>query len=807
MSFFKMLPVLLLLPALTLADDDDKFMVHSEQFKVGSVMSPIANMAIVRGEKIAVSTKPSFPLKANTLYLRHKSKPKEYLWFSGDADAENFKKLYAYNLKENKLRLSEVVNLRFYASSNKKAFQDESDIYFDKDYLYSPRLPQLYFMKNGKWQMLKKSPFPGMVVIESNHSDLEITSISVPFDKTPRLIYPLNDDVYAFSFAAPNHLSYVDVGRVRHDDVLKFSVTLPPLASISSENTDLSVTEQAVAQANGLEETEVLYDKFIDEVQRNVGKIDTGAFNEIYPAKKEAASLDLNDDNKRYRDYSVRYDLIRQESLKVWRDKRLGNVSLVSAALEKKLDSLQRLPLSKVMVPSSIEALMLSSSSAALPESSSAAADAALAAKDGAVSSSSVAVQDFAEVLAAEKAASSASVAPVASTAAASSASVAPVDSALPAAPVPNALRLRFGADHGRFDVEWTGSVEGVPMDSLAIWLSTGSNDVQVRVDLVNDKPVWIMRRGELQGRHQYRYEKVVFVMKDKTFEGKGEFKLPSYIANEPEVREWLAPKPAPAEVAAKTDSASAVADTLKSPEKNVPEFKTKIVNDKYHGTVAVIDSGSFRFRGHVVEMSPFAIHTTEMTQEFFKEIAARDTSKHLVDKSKFVDPKKPVHNINWDKARLVCMTLGGDLPTEAQWEFAARAGENEGAPWNLDEDKDAGKYAVYFSNSRALGKADSAYGPQPVCGKKPNVWGLYDMSGNVAEWTRDKYFSLSFIVEKSNPTGAKFGSNKVYKGGSWKDKKKMLNMTAKDDEDPRYWSDFIGFRCVFPLERIHGLK
>jgi formylglycine-generating enzyme required for sulfatase activity len=192
------------------------------------------------------------------------------------------------------------------------------------------------------------------------------------------------------------------------------------------------------------------------------------------------------------------------------------------------------------------------------------------------------------------------------------------------------------------------------------------------------------------------------------------------------------------------------------------------------------------------------------MTQELFEKIMLRlDSADRIKDRSTFFHPQKPVHNVTWEDARKVCQVNGGDLPTEAQWEFAGRADNIEGAPWTLDENPDPSVYAIYRENSYNKRKGDDAYGPQQVATKKPNAWGIYDMSGNVAEWTRDKYFMLSFWIESSNPTGALMGYTKVYKGGSWKDREKLLNMSVRDDEDPRYWSDALGFRCVYPLDVV----
>jgi formylglycine-generating enzyme required for sulfatase activity len=231
-----------------------------------------------------------------------------------------------------------------------------------------------------------------------------------------------------------------------------------------------------------------------------------------------------------------------------------------------------------------------------------------------------------------------------------------------------------------------------------------------------------------------------------------------------------------------------------------------RVIRDRDRGTVALIDSGSFRYKGKVVALSPYAIHTTEVTQQFFKDVMAKvDSTKRIKDRSTFTGPRHPVHNITWTDAQEFCKAIGGDLPTEAQWEFAGRADNNEGALWTLDENPNPGVYAIYKANSYSRGKKSPEYGPQPVSTKKPNAWGIFDMSGNVAEWTKDKYFMFSVWVESSNPTGAMMGSTKIYKGGSWKDKESLLNLTESDDEDPRYWSDWIGFRCAFPRNLFEG--
>jgi formylglycine-generating enzyme required for sulfatase activity len=806
MTFYRWLPLLLLVPALTMADEDRNFKLTSENFKVGNVLERATNFAIVLDKSVAISQAPVFPLQANQLYLRHKASAKEYLWFCGDAKPEEYKNLHAFNLKENHLSAREVLGLRLYASRQYKAFQDEADIYFDAEYIYSPRVTKLLFMKNGKWQVLNESAHPGMVQINSDEKNLEIVSLNAKMKPGTRALYPVDSGTYVFSFNAPDQLPYADIGNLKAGEVLTFDVKFPApdtsaavsvdsnaVSSSSAASTDSavassssvavrdsnsviaipdfdagvsssseapaivteskttspavpSVTIEQVQALKTLEETEALYDAFSADVDKNFKRVDTTEFSKFYPAIKPADSLGLVDSGKVYRGYVAHYSLKRTEAQNLWRQKKLGVVSNLYKAFHAKFDSLQALPLQINMMPVAIEKIMKAPDTTIVIDSSKSPADTIKKVVDSAK-----------------------------------------IDS----------LNLRFGADRERVDVAWKGVVDGYSMDTLVEKLAAGNSGLVTTLFLVNNKPVWVFKEGDLVGRYQYRYEKLGFRVGDSLYFGKGEFKLPKHILVEKEVEEWLKRGPESSSSVAPSSS-SAAPDTVKAePVFNVVEHATR-------GTVAIVDSGSFRYRGKVVSMSPFAIHTTEVTQEFFHKIMGLlDSTKRIPDKSAFKGANKPVQNITWENAQYACKVLGGDLPTEAQWEFAGRAGSNDGVLWTADDVMSVGKYAIFAENSFKRGKKDSAYGPHDVATKTPNAWGLYDMSGNVAEWTRDNYFAITFSIESSNPTGSFWGTGKVLKGGSWKDKEKKLNMTYRDDEDPRYWSDFIGFRCVFPLERI----
>ncbi|PKQ44472.1 sulfatase-modifying factor protein [Confluentibacter flavum] len=146
-------------------------------------------------------------------------------------------------------------------------------------------------------------------------------------------------------------------------------------------------------------------------------------------------------------------------------------------------------------------------------------------------------------------------------------------------------------------------------------------------------------------------------------------------------------------------------------------------------------------------------------------------------------------------------------LPTEAEWEYAAKAGTNTAYSFG-DEVTDLDKYAVYYKNSK------NQYAK--VGSKLPNQWGLYDMHGNVSEWTMDEYREDALAITESKNPWVKPTSihPRVIKGGSWKDDAHHLRSSARfasslilqkrDPQIPKsFWwntdSSFIGFRLVSP--------
>jgi len=158
----------------------------------------------------------------------------------------------------------------------------------------------------------------------------------------------------------------------------------------------------------------------------------------------------------------------------------------------------------------------------------------------------------------------------------------------------------------------------------------------------------------------------------------------------------------------------------------------------------------------------PFYLAVTEVTQEQYQKVMGKNPSQ-------FKGPQNPVEMVSWTDAVEFCRKLSAmpaektaghvyRLPTEAEWEYACRAGTTTAYGFG-DDASGLGDYGWFRNNS------DSK--THPVGEKKPNAWGLHDMHGNVMEWCQDWYGDYR-SGSATDPTGATSGSFRVFRGGSW---------------------------------------
>jgi formylglycine-generating enzyme required for sulfatase activity len=144
-----------------------------------------------------------------------------------------------------------------------------------------------------------------------------------------------------------------------------------------------------------------------------------------------------------------------------------------------------------------------------------------------------------------------------------------------------------------------------------------------------------------------------------------------------------------------------------------------------------------------------------------------------------------PMVNIVWDEANQYCAWAGGRLPTEAEWEYAARGGSPQARYGNLDD--------IAWTKENAQSQT------HPVAGKQANGYGLFDMLGNVWEWVSDWYAPDYYQSSPAqNPTGPATGQQRVLRGGSWIVDSKLLRVSDRYSIEPTARSDFFGFRCVW---------
>ena len=188
----------------------------------------------------------------------------------------------------------------------------------------------------------------------------------------------------------------------------------------------------------------------------------------------------------------------------------------------------------------------------------------------------------------------------------------------------------------------------------------------------------------------------------------------------------------------------------------------------------------------HSVTLSGYYIGKTEVTQALWKAVMG-------INPSRFKGDYLPVENVSWDDCQEFIRKLNSmtgqnfRLPTEAEWEFACRGGNNSRG-YKYSGSNNLGSVAWYDGNSGNK--------THPVGTKAPNELGIYDMSGNVWEWCADWYGDYSSGAQ-TNPTGPYGGSGRVGRGGSWDFNVRICRSSLRIHSDPTDRNINLGLRLA----------
>ena len=156
---------------------------------------------------------------------------------------------------------------------------------------------------------------------------------------------------------------------------------------------------------------------------------------------------------------------------------------------------------------------------------------------------------------------------------------------------------------------------------------------------------------------------------------------------------------------------------------------------------------------------------------------------------------QRPINYVTWYDATVYCSVLGKRLPTEAEWERAAKGIEEAGQRWPWADTGPNCMLANYFTGTSTCESHTMDVGSYSPEGDTSE--GLSDMAGNVAEWTRDRYDRYT-EASVTDPTGAQSGPYRVLRGGGFRDTEKGIRTMARVPADPASRAETVGFRCAY---------
>ena len=193
----------------------------------------------------------------------------------------------------------------------------------------------------------------------------------------------------------------------------------------------------------------------------------------------------------------------------------------------------------------------------------------------------------------------------------------------------------------------------------------------------------------------------------------------------------------------------------------------------------------------HTVFLDAFWIDLTEVTNAMFAAFVQATGSKFELES----DPtlaQHPVARVDWQEALAYCQWAGANLPSEAQWEKAARSPDGRIYPWGNDPDPlklNAAKDEDGWERTAPVGSFPAG----------ASLYGALDMAGNVWEWVLDRYAKDYYSVSPpSNPPGPDKGANHVLRGGSWRFTLENARASLRSPNGPQIRGGETGFRCVW---------